>query len=297
MKVGMLLNVNNHTVDPGTLARGVEAAGFESLWVGDHPVIPVSTTTPMQGTGEAQIPEAYAHVSDPFVALAMAAAATSTLKLGTGICIVTARNPILTALQAATLDWFSQGRLLFGVGAGWLQEEFELLGADYPNRLGQAREYIEAIRSLWTDPARPFNGRWISFPPVHLNPRPAQPGGPAVLLGTWGPKAPARVAEWADGWLPMLLSPEELAAQMQRLREECEKRNRDVESLEVTVFEYDPGGDRAESQDLLSRYSEAGAHRLVVIQGLGDHMGSTEWGVWTPDRFDAELERVASRFV
>lgn len=95
----------------------------------------------------------------------------------------------------------------------------------------------------------------------------------------------------------MLLSPEELAARMHRLREQCEKRDRDVESLEVTVFEYEPGGNRAESQALLSRYSEAGAHRVAVIQGLGDHTGSTEWGEWTPDRFDAELERVASRCV
>lgn len=297
IQVGVLLNVNNHTVDPMTLARGVEAAGFESLWVGDHPVIPLSTTTPMQGTGEAEIPEAYAHVSDPFVVLSMAAAVTSHLKLGTGICIVSARNPILTALQVSTLDYFSGGRVLFGVGAGWLKEELELLGADYPRRLAQAHEHVEAMRSLWRSPDKPFDGEWVSFPPVHLNPRPAQQGGPRVLLGSWGPRAVARVAEWADGWLPMLLTPEALAVEMERLRGECELRGRDPDALEITVFEYDPGGDRDASQDLLARYSASGADRLVIIQGLGDHMGSSEWGDWSPENFDEQLTHVAARFL
>jgi probable F420-dependent oxidoreductase len=297
VNVGMLLNVNNYTVDPSTLARGVEAAGFESLWVGDHPVIPVSTTTPMRGTGEAAIPEAYAHVSDPFVALSMAAAATSKLKVGTGICIVAARHPIVTALQVATLDFFCGGRLLFGVGAGWLKEELEVMGVDYPRRLAQAREYVEAMRALWREPEASFEGRWVSFPPVRMNPRPAQRGGPPVLLGTWGPTAVRRVAEWADGWLPMRLSPEELKAELAKLRIECEKRGRDAAEIEITVLEYDPGGDRAASQDLLRRYADAGAHRMVIIQGLGDHMGSHEWGSWSADRFREQLEDVAKRYL
>jgi probable F420-dependent oxidoreductase len=297
MKVGILLNVNNFTIDPATLARGVEAAGFESLWVGDHPVIPVSTTTPMRGTGEAEIPEAYAHVSDPFVALAMAAASTTTLKVGTGICIVAVRHPILTALQVATLDYFSGGRFLFGVGAGWLREELELFGVDYSRRLAQAREYVEAMRVLWRDPEASFEGEWVSFPPVRLNPRPAQEGGPRVLLGTWGPKAVERVAEWADGWIPMLLAPDALKVELGRLRSECEKRGRDATEIEVTIFEYDPGGDREASQEYLAGYADAGAHRLVLIQGLGDHMGSREWTSWSTDRFREQLSGVAERFL
>jgi probable F420-dependent oxidoreductase len=296
MHVGMLLNVNNHTVDPATLGRAVEEAGFESLWVGDHPVIPVSTTTPMQGSGE-EIPEAYAHVSDPFVALAMAAPVTTKLKLGIGICVLPARHPIITALQAATLDHFSGGRLLLGVGSGWLQEELEVMGADYARRLAQTREYCEAMRALWHDPEQPFEGEWVRFPQVKLNPRPAQPGGPKIHLGSWGPRAARRVAEWADGWLPMLVSPEELAVQLGRLREECDKRGRDADAIEITLFEYDPGGDRAASQAFLDRYAEAGADRVVVIQGLGDHMGSHEWGMWSEDRFAEQLEHVASRYL
>jgi probable F420-dependent oxidoreductase len=296
MKVGMLLNVNNHTVDPATLARAVEEAGFESLWVGDHPVLPVRTDSPMQGSGE-EIPEAYAHVSDPFVALSMMAAATTTLKVGTGICVLPARHPIMTALQAATLDWFSRGRLLFGVGCGWLREELELLGVDHARRLEQTREYVGAIRALWHDPEQAFEGEWVSFPEVKLNPRPFRPGGPKIHLGTWGPRAVERVAEWADGWLPMLVTPEQLAAEMDKLRVACERRGRDREEIEVTLFEYDPRADRDASQEFLARYREAGADRLVVIQGLGDHMGSHEWATWSAERFRERLDDVAQRFL
>lgn len=296
MNVGLLVNVNNHTVDPATLAAAVEEVGFESLWVGDHPAIPYETEAPMQGSG-GEIPEAYAHVSDPFVALSFAAAATSTLKLGTGVCIVTARHPVHTALQAATLDYFSGGRLLFGVGCGWLPEELALFGVDYPRRLAQAREQVEALRALWSDPEQPFDGEWTSFPRLKLNPRPAQAGGPDVLLGTWGERAPGRVAEWADGWLPMLVTPDELAVAMGRLREECEKRDRDPEQIEVTLFEYDPGGDRDACQEFLARYADAGADRVVVIEGLGDHMGAHEWGTWGPDGYRDQLDGVAARFL
>jgi probable F420-dependent oxidoreductase len=296
MKVGMLLNVNHNTVDPVTLARGVEAAGFESLWVGDHPVIPSETTSPMQGSGE-EIPEAYAHVGDPFVLLSMMAAVTTSLKLGTGICILPARHPLMTALQGATLDRFSGGRLLFGIGSGWLREELALLGVDYEDRLARTREYAAAIRAVWDEPVRPFDGKWVSFPEVKLNPRPKQPGGPKIHLGTWGPKAVSRVAEWADGWLPMLVSPEQLAAEMEKLREECAIRGRDPGEIEVTLFEYDPGGDRDASQEFLARYAEAGADRVVVIQGLGDHMGAHEWGTWGPDHFQAQLDDVAARYL
>jgi len=245
-----------------------------------------------------EIPESYAHVSDPFVALSLMASTTSTLKLGTGICILPMRHPIMTALQGATLDWFSGGRLLFGVGCGWLREELELVGVDYPNRLAQTREYADAIRALWSDPVRPFEGRWVSFPEVKLNPRPAQPGGPRIHLGTWGPKAVKRVAEWADGWLPMLVTPEQLAEEMDKLRAECERVGRDASEIEITLFEYDPGGDRDASQEFLARYAQAGADRVVVIQGLGDHAGASEaFGAWSAENFRDQLDDAASRYL
>jgi probable F420-dependent oxidoreductase len=296
VQIGLLVNVNNFTVDPATLARDAEELGFESLWVGDHPVIPVETTTPMPGTEE-DIPEAYAHVSDPFVALAMMAPVTTRLKLGLGVCVMPNRNPILTALQAATLDFFSGGRLLFGVGAGWLKEQIEVMGGDYPHRLAQTREYVEAMRALWRDPEASFSGTWVNFPPLKLNPRPAQLNGPPVLLGTWGPKAVLRVAEWADGWLPMMLPPDELAVEIRRLREECERIGRDPSALSVTVFEYEAGVDRAQSQEIVARFEQAGVDRLVLIQGLGDHTGSHEWALWSPDEYRGRLEQSAERYL
>ncbi len=296
MNVGLLVNVNNHTVDPARLARAVEDAGFESLWHGDHPAIPYETNAPMQGSG-GEIPEAYAHVSDPFVALSLAASATTTLKLGTGLCILPIRHPIHTALQAATLDYFSGGRLLFGIGCGWLKDELELFGADHSRRLAQTREYADAIRALWSDPEQPFEGEWVSFPRLKLNPRPAMPGGPKLLLGTWGERAPVRIAEWADGWLPMLISPEELAAALELLREECEKRGRNADEIEVTLFEYDPGGDRDACQEFLAAYADAGADRVVIIEGLGDHMGAEEWGTWGAEQFGERVGRAAARFL
>ncbi len=296
MKVGILLNVNGSTVDPVSLGVAVEEFGFESFWTGEHPVIPVETISAMEGSG-GEIPESYAHVADPFVVLSMVASATTTLKVGTGLCIVPARSPIITALAISTLDVFSGGRFLFGAGPGWLREELELLGVDHARRLEQTREYVEAMRALWSEPELPFEGEWVSFPRVKHNPRPYRPGGPKVLLGTWGPKAPARVAEWADGWLPMLVSPEELKEQMAVLRAECEKRGRDPDGIEVTLFEYDPGEDRSASQEFLAAYEDAGADRVVVIQGLGDHMGSHEAATWAPDTYRDQLARVAERFL
>jgi probable F420-dependent oxidoreductase len=296
VQVGLLVNVNNFTVDPGRLGEAVEAAGFESLWVGDHPAIPYETDAEMHQVG-GEIPEAYAHVADPFVALAMAAARTSTLKLGTGIAIVSARPPVITALQASTLDFFSGGRLLFGVGAGWLEGELTVLGADYPNRLAQTRDHVEAMRALWATPERAHDGRWASFPRLKLNPRPAQEGGPKVHLGTWGERAPARVAAWADAWLPMLVTPEDLKAALAQLEVECEKVGRDAAEIEITLFEYDAGGDRAASQDFLAGYAEAGADRVVVISGMGDSMGSDDWGAWTPEGYEDQLADVARRYL
>jgi alkanesulfonate monooxygenase SsuD/methylene tetrahydromethanopterin reductase-like flavin-dependent oxidoreductase (luciferase family) len=136
MKIGILIAANERTADPATLARTLEQLGFESIWLPDHPILPVHTSTPLPETppGQGQIPEVYSHISDPFVGMAMAAGATSRLKVATGVCLVPERNPLLTANELASLDHFSDGRLLFGIGAGWLREESEILGADFSHR-------------------------------------------------------------------------------------------------------------------------------------------------------------------
>jgi len=298
MKIGILVNMSNATAHPVALARCAEDFGFESLWVGDHPVVPVKMAAEMPGSG-GPLPESYAHISDPFIVLSMATAATTKLKIGTGACVIPTRHPILTAKMAATLDFFSNGRLLFGAGAGWLQEELEVMGGDFPRRLGQTREYIAAMKALWAGPTdvASFDGEWVKFKDIRMNPRPATPGGPRVLLATWGPTAPQRVAEWGDGWLPMLVTPAELKSAMDLLGDECDRRRRDVSEIEVSVFVYDSGVDRKACQELLEAYEEAGASRVVMIEGMGGKMGAKDYVAWSAETYRHQLEHVAERFL
>src|SRR6202045_585042 len=148
MKIGLLMPFTGYTANPADFARKAEQLGFESLWLPEHPILPVNPKTPFPQGGP--IPDVYNHMSDQFVGLAMAAANTTKLKLGTGIALVPEHNPMVHAKQIATLDYFSGGRLLYGIGAGWLREESELLGVDFPRRWTQTAEYIAAMRELWS---------------------------------------------------------------------------------------------------------------------------------------------------
>jgi hypothetical protein len=141
MKIGILFTVNEYTVDPATLARKMEALGFESLWIPEHAIIPVDAATPVPESpaGQGRIPEVYSHICDPFIAMSLAAAVTTRLKLATGVMLVPERNPIVAAKEIATLHHFSGGRLMHGIGAGWLKEESEILGVDFPHRWSQTR--------------------------------------------------------------------------------------------------------------------------------------------------------------
>lgn len=290
MKIGMLAVLNEHSVDPATFARRAEALGFESIWLPDHPVMPVHTSTPLPETppGKGEIPEHYSRMCDPFVAMAMAAAATTRLKVGTGVCLVPERNPILTANEVATLDAFSNGRVLFGIGAGWLKEESELLGADYPHRWTQTREYIAAMRELWTKDEASFEGRYVKFPPVRLYPKPARPGGPPVLIGSKDKNALRWVARWGDGWCPILLTPEQMKAELAKLREECDRAGTRYDRLDLTIMRQSLRGGRAEVQAGLRQYEDLGVPRFVVML-IAKKLG--------PDNFESELERIAESYI
>ncbi|MGH7987791.1 MAG: LLM class F420-dependent oxidoreductase [Candidatus Binataceae bacterium] len=290
MKIGLLTTVNEYTVDPASLARKAEQLGFESLWLPDHPVMPVHTNTPLPESepGQDRIPDVYSHMCDPFVALSMAAAVTSRLRLATGVCLVPERNPILSANEIGTLDAFSNGRLMFGIGAGWLKEESELLGADFPHRWSQTHEYIAAMRELWTKEEASFEGKYVKFGPVRCYPKPAQRGGPPVLIGSKDKNALRWVARWGDGWCPIFLSPGALIAELQKLREECKIARTDYDRLDITIMKRGLKGDRAAVQSGLRQYEEAGAHRFVLLL--------------VADRFDVQsheaiLERLAALYI
>jgi probable F420-dependent oxidoreductase len=290
MKVGILFTVNEYTVDPASLARKMEALGFESLWIPEHAIIPVHTTTPLPESrpGQGQIPEVYSHICDPFVAMSFAAAVTTRLKLATGVMLVPERNPIVAAKEIATLDHFSGGRLMLGIGAGWLKEESEILGVDFPHRWSQTKEYISSMRELWAKPEPSFSGKYINFPPVRMYPKPARAGGPPILIGSKDKSALRWVARWGDGWCPIFLSPSVLWDELGKLRGECDSVGRDYGRLDITIMKRELRGDRASVQSGLREYEDVGAHRFVIMQ-IGSRM--------TASTYEAELERLAALYL
>ncbi|HLK87900.1 MAG TPA: LLM class F420-dependent oxidoreductase [Candidatus Binataceae bacterium] len=290
MKIGLLVAPNERTVNPADLARAAEALGFESLWMPDHAVMPVHSATPLPETrpGDGGIPDIYYHICDPMVAMAMAAAATTRLMVATGVLLVPERNPLLTANELATLDRLSGGRVILGIGAGWLREESEILGADFAHRWTQTREYVAAMRELWTREEASFEGRYVNFPPVRCYPKPARKGGPPVIIGSKDRNALRWVARWGDGWCPIFLSPAELETALGRLRAECDAAERDFARMDITIMRRELRGARAEVQSGLEQYAAVGAHRFVVMMLDGR---------LRPDNFRPELERIAALYV
>jgi probable F420-dependent oxidoreductase len=285
MKIGLLMPFTGYTANPAAFARTAEALGFESVWIPEHPILPVNPKTPFPRTN-GPIPELYAQMCDPFVALSMAAAVTTKLKVATGICLVPERNPILTAKEVATLDAFSGGRFLFGIGAGWLREESEILGVDFPRRWTQTEECIAAMRELWSKPQASFEGKYVKFSPVRLNPKPVQQPGPPVLIGSLDKNALKRVAKWGDGWCPIGVPQSYLHKQMDELRRECDAVGRDFLKLDITAMGFIEGDQRA-VQNGLAQYASAGAGRFVI--GVPRQL--------KPDNYEAELIRLASIYV
>ena len=198
---GVLIFATDFAIGPEILAREAEALGFESLFFPEHTHIPASRQTPWPG-GKA-LPKEYWHTHDPFVALAMAASVTTELKIGTGISLVTERDPILMAKQAATLDFLSNGRLLLGVGAGWNVEEMRHHGVAYADRWKILRERILAMREIWTREEAKFHGKYVDFDKIWSYPKPKQAGGPPILMGASSKYVYKRIAEYCDGWFPI----------------------------------------------------------------------------------------------
>lgn len=208
---GALIFATDYSIDPVTLARALEIRGFESLFLTEHTHIPVSRDSPWPGGAE--LPKEYWHTHDPLVALGAAASVTTTLKLGTGISLVTERDPILMAKQVASLDVLSGGRLLLGVGAGWNAEEMANHGVAFKDRWKVLRERVLAMRAIWQMEQPQFHGDFVDFDPLWSYPKPLQPAGPPVLLGASSRWTWERIAEYGDGWFPIHQDPSRAAAQ------------------------------------------------------------------------------------
>jgi probable F420-dependent oxidoreductase len=278
MKVGVSVPLPAYKVDVASMARTAEAFGFESLWCAEHPIMPVRTTSRFPGSADGVIPESYSHFVDPFVALARASGVTTTLKLGTGITLVPERNPLLLAKEISTLDLFSGGRFLFGIGTGWHREETTIMGGDFDHRWSQAREAVLVMKELWTKEEAEFHGKYYDFPPVRSYPKPAQKPHPPVILGGHAKSVLQRVVEWGDGWLPNRATPEEVAASRATLDKLAKEAGRNPSSITISAFGQPP------DRELVRRFHDAGAERVIIRPVTAD----------TETQMQTELERVAA---
>ncbi len=255
MDFGVIMFPTDYAIGPHELARALEERGFESVWFPEHTHIPASRRSPWPGGGD--LPREYWSVYDPFVALAMAAAATTRLRLGTGICLVVERDPIITAKEVATLDRVSNGRVLFGIGGGWNVEEMENHGTDYKKRWRVLRERVLAMKAIWTKDAAEFHGEFVNFDPLWSEPKPRQRPHPPVIMGGDGAGTFARVVEFGDGWMPLMRPQTDPVAKIPALREALARAGRTPESAPVTLVFAPP------RRDALDRLRAAGVARAV----------------------------------
>lgn len=301
MKIGFSTNMTWHGASPADVAKTAEELNFESMWMGEHIVIPAETRNPTLHVVES-IPPEYRHMAEPIVWLTAAALASNRIKLGLNVCLVPQRHPILLAKQLASLDHLSHGRLIFGAGAGWIEEEALAMGYPLKERWARTMEHLRIIKRLWSEDAAGFDGEFVSFAPVFCYPKPLQQPNPPILIGSGGPGlnnsyALRRVAELAHGWIPCFLEPEQMKAELAILRGFCEEQGRDFDAMEISIvlpasqlgagdgfasmgtLQVEPADARA----LIEEYGAAGVHRVVI--GLVD---------LTRENYRPVLERAAS---
>ncbi len=261
MRFGVTVFLTDYTIDPAELGREVEARGFHSMWTPEHTHIPVSRKTPPP-MGE-PLPRQYYHCLDPFVALSYAAAATTNLRIGTGICLVAQHDPIALAKTIATLDHLSGGRFDFGVGFGWNRDEMEHHGVEYKRRREVVKDRVLAIEALWTNEEGSYDGEFTSFTPSFSWPKPVQkPHPPVYIGGEGGPKLFEHVAEWADGWIP--IGGRGIKAKLPLLRAEYERVGRDPDSVKIIPFGSLP------NQGKLEYFATLGIEEIVLGVDPGD---------------------------
>ena len=237
MKYGVFIFPTDTSIRPDVLAKEAEDRGFESFWVPEHSHIPISRKTPWGGVkGAPPLPEQYWRTHDQFLALAFAAAATSTIKIGTGITLMAQRDPIWTAKEVATLDVLSGGRFEFGVGYGWNKEEMAQHGTAYLDRRALLREKVLLMKALWTEDEAVYQGEHISLEPSWAWPKPAQRPHPPIIMGAAaGPKTLADIVEFCDGWLPNAKR-HDISGQVDKVRQAVSDAGRDANGFEISGF-------------------------------------------------------------
>ncbi|HJQ59145.1 MAG TPA: LLM class F420-dependent oxidoreductase [Vineibacter sp.] len=257
MKIGAAMFFTDYSMTPGEFGQALEARGFESAWAPEHSHIPLSRKSPFPSGGD--VPKAYYDVMDPFVALTAAAAATRSLKVGTGVCLVAQRDPIQTAKLVASIDLVSNGRFLFGVGNGWNQDEMENHGTVFETRHKLARERIEAMKAIWTKSKPEYHGEMVKFDPMMTWPKPVQKPHPPVIVGGAFPYAARRALRYGDGWMPHRARKhyEDVAAFLPQFHQMAAEANRDLASVPVTIW-------GAKDADQVKRDRDQGVGRIVI---------------------------------
>src|SRR5213080_30676 len=238
MNIGVCIFPTDRAIRPDDLARELEARTFESLFVPEHTHIPTSRRSPF--AGGAPLPEEYKRTHDPFVALMAAAAATKTLKVGTGICLIIERDTITTAKAVASLDVLSSGRFLFGIGGGWNAEEMAHHGTEFTTRFKKLEEQVRAMKEIWTKDVAEFHGKFVSFDPIWAWPKPEQKPHPPILLGGESGYTLQRVVDFCDGWYPRGRAPEKVLEGLKDLNARAAKAGRDMKTLSVSAFATPP---------------------------------------------------------
>jgi probable F420-dependent oxidoreductase len=237
MKIGLCLGFTDRSATPDVVARKCEELGFDSMFTGEHPIIPVESKT-LYMLGDGVMPEYYERIPDPFVSLTLAASATRRLRLGTGVCLAAEHHPIILAKTVASLDYYSGGRFTLGVGGGWLREETEIMGKEFRRRWVVVREYVRAMKELWTRDEASFQGEFISFPLVKCYPKPAHKPHPPVFVCTGpGPKLERRLKDtvaYGNGWMPASITAERLVEDVRTLKQMCAEAGRDFNELEIS---------------------------------------------------------------
>jgi len=255
MHIGIMMFSTDQTVAPAPLATMIAERGFEAMFLPEHSHIPATRLTPYPRGGD--LPDEYYRTYDMFVGLAAAAVAAPNLTIGTGITVVPQHDPIYLAKQVASVDQVSHGRLIFGIGYGWNQDEIEDHGVPFKKRRAVTREKMLAIRRLWTEELASFEGEHVNFGPSYMWPKPVQAGGPPVVVGGLaGPKLFEHIAEFADGWAP--IGPRTIMDGLPLLQKAFEDAGRDPASIRLHAF------DHRSEPSLVEHYASLGVERLVI---------------------------------
>jgi probable F420-dependent oxidoreductase len=255
MDFGVSMFMTDYAIGAAELARALEERGFESLWNPEHSHIPLSRKTPFPGGGD--VPKMYYDAMDPFVTLSVAAAVTTKLKVGTGVCLVIQRDTIQTAKLVASIDQVSKGRFLFGIGGGWNQDEMEDHGTVYATRFKRMREQIEAMKKIWTENKPEYHGEIVDFPPMMTWPKPAQKPHPPVIIGGAFPHAARRAVRYGNGWVPIAGRGGSLDDWLPAFKEMLAEAGRSLADVPITMFGVAPDA------DLVKRYRDMGVSRVV----------------------------------